>query len=306
MPSETSNSRPSIYETITSKILAAIEQGPGDPIMPWQRSGARPVLPVNAATGQPYRGVNILSLWVTALERGYASGEWATLKRWNAKGAQVRKGEKASPIVFYREVDKTGDTATADDESQERYVLARGYWVFGAEQVDGYSAAANLPANPILRHAAAERYFAGMGARIVIGGAQAGYRPSTDTIHMPDEARFVGSDGRSREESWYGVLGHESCHWAGAPNRLARDFGKRYADDAHCLEEAYAECCAAFLCARFGFASEPHPDHARYIHHWLSAMRADSRALFAAAAKAQAAVGYLDSLQPDAALRAAA
>ena len=34
-------------------------------------------------------------------------------------------------------------------------------------------------------------------------------------------------------------------------------------------------------------------------------MRADSRALFAAAAKAQAAVAYLDSLQPDAVRMAA-
>jgi len=101
MATGTSN-RSTIYETITSKIIAAIEAGPGDPVMPWQRGGVRPVLPTNAATGQAYRGVNILSLWVTALQRGYDSGEFATLKQWNGKGATVRKGEKASPIVFYR------------------------------------------------------------------------------------------------------------------------------------------------------------------------------------------------------------
>ena len=50
---------------------------------------------------------------------------------------------------------------------------------------------------------------------------------------------------------------------------------------------------------------EPHPDHARYIHHWLKVMTANPRSLFAAAAKAQAAVAYLDSLQP-VALRLAA
>jgi antirestriction protein ArdC len=129
--------RPSIYETITNALVAAIESNPGDPIMPWQRSGARPILPVNAVTGQGYRGVNILSLWVTALERGYASGEWATLKQWNAKGASVRKGEKATPIVFYREMARDGDPAGDDDDAQERFFIARGYWVFAAEQVDG-------------------------------------------------------------------------------------------------------------------------------------------------------------------------
>ena len=106
MPSETSNSRPSIYETITNKILAAIEQGPGDPIMPWQRSGARPVLPFNAVTGQPYRGVNILSLWVTALERGYASGEWATLKQWVRRVSRMKgvTDESMSSVQLCRHI----------------------------------------------------------------------------------------------------------------------------------------------------------------------------------------------------------
>ena len=47
-----------------------------------------------------------------------------------------------------------------------------------------------------------------------------------------------------------------------------------------------AEMAAAFLCARLGIAAEPHPDHARYIGHWLTVMKADSRAVFTAAAKA--------------------
>lgn len=307
MTTDISTHRNSIYETITGKIVAAIEAGPGEPVMPWQRGGIAPVLPVNAVTGQPYRGVNILSLWVTAQQRGYDSGEFATLKQWNSKGATVRKGERASPIVFYREIDKFGDTTTDnEDETQDRVFIARGYWVFAAEQVDGCSTANRLISNPIDRYAEADRYFAATGADIVIGGTQACYRPATDTVHMPDEARFTGTDNRTRSESWYGVLGHEVCHWSGSPGRLARDFGKRFGDDAYCFEEACAEVCAAFLCAKFGLAVEPHPDHARYIHHWLDVMKTQPRALFAAAAKAQAAVAFLDSLQPEAAVRLAA
>ena len=296
MASSVSKSRPSIYETITDKIVAAIESGPGDPVMPWQRAGARPVLPVNAATRQAYRGVNILSLWVTALERDFASGEWATFKQWHAKGATVRKGEKASPIVFYRQYDKFDETAANDDEPDKVFV-ARGYWVFAAEQVDGYEVAPALPPHPIARRAAADAYFAATGARIIVGGAQACYRPATDTVHMPDEARFMDIDGRSRSDAFYAVLGHGFAHFTGAPNRLARDFGKRFGDDAHCLEEACAEICAAFLCARLGIAAEPHPEHARYVLHWLTVMKANPRAVFAAAAKAQEAVAYLDGFQ---------
>ncbi|MBX9591757.1 MAG: ssDNA-binding domain-containing protein [Hyphomonadaceae bacterium] len=298
MRSQAQKPRSDIYQTITSKLLAAIEASPGDPIMPWQRGGTQPVLPTNAVTGQAYRGVNILSLWVSALERGYESGEWATLRQWNEKGARVRKGEKASPIVFYKEITVASETDGDDGEAEtERRRFARGYWVFAAEQVDGYQPAAALPHNPITRIAAAEAYFAATGAKVVVGGTQACYRASTDTIHMPDEARFLDTDGRTRTEAWYAVLGHESTHWAGAPRRLNREFGKRFGDDAYCFEEACAEIGAAFLCARLGIAIEPHPDHARYIQHWLTVMKADPRAIFAAAAKAQEAVAYLDGLQ---------
>jgi antirestriction protein ArdC len=272
MQTATAKSRQSIYEMITAKLIAAIESDPGNPIMPWQRGGTRPVLPTNAVTGQADRGVNILSLWVTALERGYSSGEFATLRQWNEKGAKVRKGEKASPIVFYKET--TVAVAPEGDDSgeaeTERRRFARGYWVFAAEQVEGYQPATALLPNPIERIAVAEAYFGATGAKIVVGGTQACYRRSNDTIHMPDEARFLDIDGRTRTEAWYGVLGHEATHWVGAPHRLNREFGKRFGDDAYCCEEACAEIGAAFLCARLGIAIEPHPDHARYIHHWLA------------------------------------
>jgi antirestriction protein ArdC len=296
-----------IYEIITNKLLSAIEANPGDPVMPWQRGDLAPVLPTNAITGQAYRGINILSLWISALERGYDCGEWATLRQWNEKGAQVRKGEKASPIVFYKEITVGAEPDAQDaDGATERRRLARGYWVFAAEQVEDYSPATALPPNPIERVAVAEAYFAATGAKIVIGGTQACYRPSTDTIHMPDEVRFIAVDGRCRTESWYSVLGHETTHWSGAKARLNREFGKRFGDDAYGFEEACAEIGAAFLCARLRIAIAPHPDHARYIHHWLQVMKAEPRAIFAAAAKAQEAVAYLDGLQCADALRCAA
>jgi antirestriction protein ArdC len=270
MRSQAQRPHQTIYETITAKILAAIEANPGDPIMPWQRGGARPVLPTNALTGQAYRGVNILSLWVTALERGYSSGEWATLRQWNEKGACVRKGEKASPIVFYKEITVDAESEADEGEAEtERRRFARGYWVFAAEQVDGYEAATVLPPNPIARIAAAEAYVAATGATVIVGGTQACYRPSTDTIHMPDEARFFDTDGRTRAEAFAAVEFHELVHWAGVARRLDRQLGKRFGDDRYSAEEIIAETGSAFLCARVGIAPEPHPDHARYIHHWL-------------------------------------
>lgn len=308
MAPASSTPRRDIFATITDKIVGAIEQNPGEPVLPWHRAGFKPTIPRNAATGNDYRGVNILSLWVTALEHDYQSGEWATLKQWNAIGAHVRKGERASPILFYREIEsrrqpssKTNDKASDNGSETERRRMARGYWVFAAEQVEGYAPATALPANPVERIGAAEVYFAATGARVIVGGSRACYRPATDIIHMPDEARFFGNDARTRTEAWYRVLSHEISHFTAHPGRLNRQLGKRFGDDAHAMEECIADTAACFICARLGIRGEPHPDHARYLLHWLRVLKSDVRAIFSAAAKAQEIVTYLDSLQENAA-----
>ena len=61
------------------------------------RTGQRRVLPVNAATGKPYRGINTVVLWATAQAEGYPSAVWATYRQWAELGAQVRKGEQCQP-----------------------------------------------------------------------------------------------------------------------------------------------------------------------------------------------------------------
>jgi antirestriction protein ArdC len=53
-------------------------------------------------------------------------------------------------------------------------------------------------------------------------------------------------------------------------------------------------------CARTSESpSKPREDHASYVGHWLSILREDKRAIFAAAAHAQRAVDYLHALQSE-------
>ena len=63
-------------------------------------------------------------------------------------------------------------------------------------------------------------------------------------------------------------------------------------------EELVAELGAAFLCADLGLTAEIRDDHAAYLSHWLTVLKPDKRAIFAAASLAQRAVDYLHSLQP--------
>jgi antirestriction protein ArdC len=69
--------------------------------------------------------------------------------------------------------------------------------------------------------------------------------------------------------------------------------GKRFGDNAYSVEELIAELTAAFTLAHLGLSSEPRPDHAQYISSWLRVMKADRRAIFTAASKAQQATDYL-------------
>jgi antirestriction protein ArdC len=106
--------------------LPAIEaQGHGSLPMPWHHDGImRPSRPVNAGTGKAYRGSNILSLWIAAQAAGYSSGRWASYRQWQALGAQVRKGEQATTIVFWKVNDRGEDADDRDSEQEGVAALA--------------------------------------------------------------------------------------------------------------------------------------------------------------------------------------
>src|SRR5215813_3372841 len=99
-----------VYQRVTSQIATAIEQGVGNWRMPWHTSGRYAFSPINVVSNKPYRGVNTLCLWAAAQAKGYERGEWATYAQWQERGAQVRKGEKATLVVFWKFANGTADT----------------------------------------------------------------------------------------------------------------------------------------------------------------------------------------------------
>ena len=298
MPAKKENApRRDIHAEITGKLIAAIEADPGKPCMPWRRTGKPLFMPSNALTGNAYNGINIVSLWVAAECLGYTTPIWATYRQWSELDCQVRKGEKASLVVFYKEYESEPNPDNADDDGKRR--VARASYVFNASQVDGYTMPdAPKPLGPVDRLEAVDRFIAATGARIEHGGDRAFYRPSTDHIQMPDEGLFCGTETMTRTEGYYATVTHELTHWSGAKHRLARDFGKRFGDHAYAAEELVAEIASAFLCSELGITQDTRADHAQYLAQWLKLMKGDSRAVFTAAAKASEAVAYLKRLQP--------
>jgi antirestriction protein ArdC len=76
-------------------------------------------------------------------------------------------------------------------------------------------------------------------------------------------------------------------------SRCDRQLGKRFGNNAYAAEELIAELGAAFTCAHLGLSTEPREDHAQYINSWLRVLKADRRAIFTAASKAQQACDWL-------------
>ncbi len=293
--------REDVYTQVTNNIIAAIEKGAGDWQMPWHRTGEGLNRPVNIDTSNAYRGINVLSLWAAAQARGFSTGSWGTYRQWQNKGCQVRKGEKSSLVVFYKEFTVEEQLENGETEEGKR-MMARAYYVFNADQVDGFEAPAlPEPKDPVQVIAEADAFIQATGANIRHGGTQAYYRPphggDGDYIQMPEKDRFTGSETSSATECYYSTLLHELTHWTGITKRCDREFGKRFGDDAYAVEELVAELGAAFLCADLGVTLEPRADHAAYIESWLKVLKADKKAIFTAASQAAKATDFLAGLQ---------
>jgi antirestriction protein ArdC len=283
-----SNEKRDTFQRVTDQIVKAIEEGAGSYRMPWRTSGGFPSSPINAVTKRPYRGINVLILWALSQEKGYKTGTWATYKQWQDLGGQVRKGEKSANVVFWKFFDREQESENDEEGTSKRIPMARDYWVFNADQVEGYRKAEEIPFSKEARIEQAEEFFRAVGVTIKDGANEAFYRGSEDAVFMPRFSAF------KEALYYYSVLSHETCHWTGAPHRLNRDLTNRFGSEGYAMEELVAELGAAFLCAALGLPSDPRKDHAPYINSWLKALKNDKRAIFTAAAKAQEAVDWLN------------
>ena len=288
-----------VYARVTSQIIHAIEQGVGTWRMPWHTSGRFAFSPINVASKKPYRGINTVCLWAAAQAKGYERGEWATYQQWLDKGAQVRKGEKSTTVVFWKFAHESGETQDDRAEapaSRSKLLFMRGYSVFNAAQVDGYTPKVDADVTIPERITHADVFFRAIGADVRNGGNRAYYAPDSDHIQMPPFEAFA------EKAAYYTTLAHEHTHWTAKAERCDRQLGKRFGDNAYAAEELIAELGAAFTSAHLGLSTEPRADHAQYINSWLKVLKADKRAIFTAASKAQQAADFLIQRAGDAAL----
>ena len=271
-----------IYESVTQSIIEQLENGATPWVKPWR---ADSTADKNILSQKPYQGVNRLILGLSSMVKGYEVPVWASFKQFESLGASVKKGEKGTAIVWFSPITKE-NKQTGEIES---FNALKTYYVFNVAQCEGIEITASKPADkPFNAIEAADQRIIKTGALISHGGDAAFFSPSNDRIQMPNKSAFKD------EASYYATVFHELTHWSGAKHRLDRTFGKKFADSQYAFEELVAEIGAAYLCQDYRIQGELR--HAGYIGHWLKAMRADSKAIFKAAALAQKAADYLNQL----------
>jgi antirestriction protein ArdC len=273
-----------LQKEVTERIIMQLRSG----VVPWKQpwtGAASGAMPRNALTRRGYSGVNVLLLWSAALERGYASPQWLTFKQAVGAGGSVRKGETGARIVFV--------SAMVKEENGEtrKIPFLKSYTVFNISQCDGLTIDADQArrrANLEGRDVLADDFMHATGAVINHGESRAYFRPSTDSIMLPNFETFTGAG------AYYATAFHELGHWTGAERRLKRNYGKRFGDKAYSAEELTAELTSAFLCAEFGFESQG--ADAAYISQWIAFLSDHDGAILTAASHASKAVEYMRAL----------
>lgn len=264
----------SMYKEVTDRVIQALQAGPGAWVKPWKVMGLNG-LPYNGVSKKPYKGINTMLLAMA----GYSDPRWYTYKQAEAKGCAVRKGSKATRIVFWTFIQKE------EDGKIKKIPFLRVYCVFNAEQIDGLAPLETIPADPLAGREELKSIVTDLGVKIQFGGDKASYNTSDDLVKMPSPDRFDDMD------AFQGILLHEVAHWTGAATRLNRDLKGRFGSQQYAMEELVAELTSAFVSARLGLPFQMR--HANYIGEWIQVLQNDVYAVFAASREAQKAADFI-------------
>jgi antirestriction protein ArdC len=276
-----------IRNSITQKIFDAVKSGD---TLPWRKTWSSipdPVrFPTNISSGNAYRGINCLICQHEANEKNYPVGYWATYKQFQALGQQVRRGERSTQIVYYKQIKKTRTNDQGKEETTT-FPLLRTWNVFNISQTDGELADKFLTPStsaPVEDDDHDEFFdvIEATKADIRYGGNRAAYyRSPLDFIQMPHREQFEDFS------AFADTLSHEVVHWSGAKHRLDREL-------TYAQEELVAEIGAAFLLQSTG-VPHPHLDNTTsYIVSWLKVSEGqDARFIFKAASLASTAVDFI-------------
>jgi putative DNA primase/helicase len=270
-------------------LIAALTRAEttGEWTMPWDRDDG---FPLNPTTGRAYAGsFNGFVLMMTATTSHGGDQRWAGFGQWKKAGNPVKKGEEGTEIYFPRF--KCGTCGTSlgwAKKCRNGHQIAKptdkkwsGWgtsFVFNNQQTaEPVKSVEVEDIDPKIGFEKAADILKAMGSDLRHGGGRAFYRPSEDSIHVPEPGKFL-----TVADYWATVM-HEHAHWTGHGTRLDRpgitDFSG-FGSEAYAFEELCAEIGAAFVCKHIGVTRTGlFENHVAYLASWKKKLKDDPSAI---------------------------
>lgn len=285
-------------ETFSKKVTELVLNSDAPWVRPWGANCAKG-LPMNALTGRPYRGCNVMFLLATP----FASRGWLTFKQVSILGGKVKRGSRATDIFFFTFLEVEKEDAKTGEKVLVDVPCLKNFKVFNLEQCE-------LPEDAPIKYHPEEStenptaddsgIFDECEQLLNLAvwyenDVKAFYIPSRDEIHLPNRRTFSSISG------FWGTAMHELSHWTGHESRLNRDMRHSFGTQKYAREELIAEVSSWLLAVTLGTPHEPQ-NSAAYLASWVKDFKDKPREIYSAISQAQKVVDYLletSGIQPE-------
>lgn len=300
-------SQNNVYQMVTDRIVAQLEQGLIPWHKPWTGVGLEDGGAVNYVSRKPYSMLNQMLLG--------REGEYLTFKQIKERGGSIKKGAKAGVVVFFttttytkrEEVQEDGSTETVNVVKEHLMPVLKYYNVFHIDDCEGIESKIKVEENAgpkISPIESAEKVLNGyverekeLQFRNNIPTDRAYYSPTLDLISVPMLTQYEIA------EEYYSTTFHEAVHSTMPENRCNRKSEQKLAafgSEDYSREELVAEIGSAMLCNNVGIDCEKaFKNSVAYIQGWLKKLKNDNRMIVWAASRAEKAAKYILG-EPDA------
>lgn len=292
---------------VAMSVVDIIRDGLVESGLGWNRP--RPGgLPRSLVRGTFYKGVNQISLYCQARERGMTDLGFVTwnaicrLKDADGKPAALLPGARPFRLICprpaaLRPVAPDEDVSRLDPQRLVRrkdgsrwYRTGRMFWsvmhVWNVEETSIPRPDREVPKAAFLDNDFLEKFVRACGAKVVNRCGQAVFMQKEDIILMPEKAYFES------ESAYYATLMHEFYHWTGRQGREGRELNGTFGSEAYAQEEMRAEIFSAVCATLFGLRGVVRRQ-AGYLESWERVLHARPGAILLAASNAQNVVGAI-------------
>ena len=289
------NNRGNVYQVVTDRIIAQMEQG----IVPWHKpwTGAAD----GAINYVSRRAYSVLNQWLLGRD-----GEWLTFKQVQQCGGRIKKGAKAGMVVFYTQqqykvmvnVEDEDGNVHEEERTKVKPVL-RAYNVFHISDCEGIESkiqeGVKNDVEPIEQAEKVISEYVSREKEMTFRNDsvtdKAYYSPASDMVCVPMISQY------DVVEEYYSTTFHELVHSTMKEtrcNRKAENKMAAFGSADYSREELVAETGSAMLCTKVGIdCDKAFKNSVAYIQSWLKALKNDNKMIVWAASRAEKAAKYI-------------